>query len=181
MNSIKIPAQHQITFLLSLANPKPTRPSLIFSLYLSLHRINFWVLIKIGTCIWIQDQSFENPLKIVPIFCPSLKRSFLYINMDADSWSARLSSASKRYQSALQSRSGKLIHFFFFGLLFLCGIFKKTMEDMWTWCWKLWEFNFYLVICESICLQLMVIIFDSVFLVFCLFLYPSWLKCGICM
>lgn len=116
-----------------------------------------------------------------PFFCPSLKRSFLYINMDADSWSARLSSASKRYQSALQSRSGKLIHFFFFGLLFLCGIFKKIMEDMWTWCWKLWEFNFYLVICESICLQLMVIIFDSVFLVFCLFLYPSWLKCGICM
>ncbi|CAK9169000.1 unnamed protein product [Ilex paraguariensis] len=27
--------------------------------------------------------------------------------MDADSWSARLSSASKRYQSALQSRSSK--------------------------------------------------------------------------
>lgn len=118
MNSIKIPAQHQITFPLSLANPKPTRPSLIFSLYLSLHQINFCVLIKIGTCIWIQDQSFENPLKIVPIFCPSLKRSFLYINMDADSWSARLSSASKRYQSALQSRSGKLIHFFFFWVTF---------------------------------------------------------------
>lgn len=28
--------------------------------------------------------------------------------MDGDSWSARLSSASRRYQSALQSRSGKL-------------------------------------------------------------------------
>lgn len=28
--------------------------------------------------------------------------------MDADSWSARLSSASRSYKSALQSRSGKL-------------------------------------------------------------------------
>ncbi|RVW39149.1 hypothetical protein CK203_078177 [Vitis vinifera] len=27
--------------------------------------------------------------------------------MDGDSWSARLSSATKRYQSALQSRSGE--------------------------------------------------------------------------
>jgi hypothetical protein len=35
--------------------------------------------------------------------------------MDADSWSARLSSASKRYQSALQSRSGE--SFFFFSFL----------------------------------------------------------------
>ncbi|CAK9154644.1 unnamed protein product [Ilex paraguariensis] len=31
--------------------------------------------------------------------------------MDADSWSARLSSASKRYQSALQSRSNMLMAF----------------------------------------------------------------------
>jgi hypothetical protein len=38
--------------------------------------------------------------------------------MDADSWSARLSSASKRYQSALQSRSGESFFFlFFFGFL----------------------------------------------------------------
>ncbi|RVW97773.1 hypothetical protein CK203_021231 [Vitis vinifera] len=39
--------------------------------------------------------------------------------MDGDSWSARLSSATKRYQSALQSRSGELDKFgccvFFFG------------------------------------------------------------------
>jgi hypothetical protein len=34
--------------------------------------------------------------------------------MDADSWSARLSSASKRYQSALQSRSGEIFFFFEF-------------------------------------------------------------------
>ncbi len=39
--------------------------------------------------------------------------------MDGDSWSARLSSASKRYQSALQSRSGEVdFEFFLFCFIF---------------------------------------------------------------
>jgi len=53
--------------------------------------------------------------------------------MDADSWSARLSSASKRYQSALQSRSGEIFFFLSFGnyLIMLCMGFFGCLENEW--------------------------------------------------
>lgn len=58
----------------------------------------------------------------------SEKSGFLLLNfdfgagraMDADSWSTGISSASKRYHSALQARSGELnfVNFLFFPLSF---------------------------------------------------------------
>ena len=64
--------------------------------------------------------------------------------MDGDSWSARLSSASKRYQSALQSRSGELDFelFFWWGCLVAEKMGEKFLVmGIWSlgsWLFVMW-------------------------------------------